>query len=182
MTASRDGEAGPEVGRTIPERQDRTNTPLEEPAASRATLFRRLRAVERALAGADVGFEEFGFDVAVARTEGTGEDDPDVPDLDAVEERIAALERAVRAIGRHLAARDRARRTEGELGSVERAVEALPDADATGDGDAGGSFGRAETVEGGSGAREGAAVTAAESPTEWLDRVAAGGVTPPPVE
>jgi hypothetical protein len=163
---------------------DRSFEPLEEPVADRVTLARRLRAVERALSG----IEGVEFDPATA-------DARDVEALaerlDAAEARLDALGSAVRAIGECLVARDRARRTNDGVESVRRAVDALP---GTTDGadDAGRSDRlddepdaaagtspevRAATATGG----EGVSV-ARESATEWLDRVAAGGVSPPPVE
>lgn len=149
--------------------------PLDEPAAGRATLARRLRAVERAVGGIEgVEFEP--------GSEGLTPDD-----LDAMEERLDALCRAVRAIGEWLDARERARRKDDGLEAVRRAVEALPHArdgrateDARTPGDdttyvadgSGGGFGSPD--------RGGEPVD--ESATEWLDRVAAGGVAPPPTE
>lgn len=165
------------------ESRDQPGPALERPAASEATLARRLRAVERALGG----IAEIEFEPGHGRA---GSDDPE-----AVEERLDALCRAVRAIGECLDARDRARRTGSGIESVRRAVEALPaagDATAKPDGD-GGLLGATRPdvtkIDG-----EGIGVTRSEtgdeevasapdeSTTEWLDRVAAGGVAPPSVE
>lgn len=154
---------------------------LEEPTASRATLARRLRTVERALAGADGGIE--GFDAGV-ETADTAGDAPDAADLDSVEDRLATLERAVRAVREHLVARDRARRTGDGLDSVERAVEALPDSGVTctDDGDATGRLEAPGSAENGSEVGRDTASIDDESAVEWLDRVAGGGVTPPKSE
>ncbi len=115
MTEHTDDRADRGGGRATPERRDWTNATLERPTASRETLARRLRAVERALSGVD-GIDEF---------EPAFERDPAGDDLDAVAARLLALERAVRAVGEHLVARDRARQTEDGLESVRQAVEAL---------------------------------------------------------
>jgi hypothetical protein len=169
--------------RRTPERSTETVPPLDEPVAGRATLARRLRAVERALAGAD----------GVEFRTGAAPDDPEAlaDRLDAVEARIDALCEAVRAVGECLVARDRARRIDDGTESVRRAVEALPDTPS--------GAGRIETSaaepDDGAGEEDAAAGTVpgttvggdavsdgGESPVEWLDRVAAGGVAPPPVE
>ena len=195
MTAN-DHDGGDHEGRPTAESSDQSTVPLEDPAASRATLARRLRAVERALAGTEGVEFEPSADRAV-----------DAGDLAALEDRLDALGRAVRAIGECLVTRERARRRDDGIESVRRAVEALPDGGAWTDGeptdstdgdptdstdgeptdstdaiegvrppDVGGSFDSEENAESSSGTGE------RESPTEWLDRVASGGVTPPSVE
>ena len=195
MTAN-DHDGGDHEGRPTAESSDQSTVPLEDPAASRATLARRLRAVERALAGTE-GVE---FEPAADRAVDAG-------DLATLEDRLDALGRAVRAIGECLVTRERARRRDDGIESVRRAVEALPDGGAWTDGDptgstdgeptdstdgeptdstdaiegvrppdVGGSFDSEENVESSSGTGE------RESPIEWLDRVASGGVTPPSVE
>ena len=91
--------------------------------ASRATLARRLRAVERALAGTEgVEFEP------------TADRGVDAEDLAALEDRLGALCRAVRAVGECLVTRDRARRMDDGTETVRRAVEALHDGGAWTDG------------------------------------------------
>jgi hypothetical protein len=175
-----DHDGGDHEGRPTAESSDQSTVPLEDPVASRATLARRLRAVERAMAGTE-GVE---FEPAADRAVDAG-------DLAALEDRLDALGRAVRAVGECLVTRERARRRDEEIESVRRAVEALPDGGAWIDGkptdstdgiegvrppDVGGSFDSEENAESSSGTGE------RESPTEWLDRVASGGVTPPSVE
>lgn len=115
MTRSTDTGADVSVGPTTLERQDWTNATLGRPTASRETLARRLRAVERALSGVD-GLDE---SEPVIGRDSAGDD------LDAVAARLLALERAVRAVGEHLVARDRARQTADGVESVRQAVEAL---------------------------------------------------------
>lgn len=189
MTASdRSGDAR-EGGRPTPESNDPHDDPLETPAASRATLARRLRAVERALAGTE------GIEFEAAAEQGV---DPD--ELDEMADSLDALGRAVRTIGECLVARDRARRQDDGTEAVRRAVEALADA---GDGDdasddavttdpgEAGSADADERVTGDPVATPGTpergvetdgGAPVEESPAEWLDRVAAGGVAPPSVE
>lgn len=194
-----------EERRPTPKASDQPNTPLEEPVTSRATLARRLRAVERALSGdADVAFEaEAGRSVDPAELEAVSDRLDTMADrLDAAEDRLDALSRAVRAIGGCLVARDRARRRDDGTESVRRAVEALTESeDPSPDDRAGGGHevvdrgGTADSSEPRWGGRtgelpalaetagaDGNGDAAEESPTEWLDRVAAGGVTPPRVE
>ena len=183
MTDS-DHDGGRGERRPTPERSTETVPPLDEPVAGRATLARRLRAVERALAGAD----------GVEFRTGAAPDDPEAlaDRLDAVEAGIDALCGAVRAVGECLVARDRARRVDDGTESVRRAVETLPDTpsgagrietsatdpDGDGGGDEDGAAGTVPgTTVGGDAVSDGG-----ESPVEWLDRVAAGGVAPPPVE
>ena len=168
--------------------------------ASRATLARRLRAVERALSVTEgLEFESRSdpgdpgpTDGRIGSMEGR---------LDLVEERTEALCRAVRALGEFLVARDRARPDDG-VESIRRTIAALPDAATEGDGldgnrsdggttaagadpdttdttvgDAVQAMPASETVLDETGATDGG-----ESATEWLERVASGGVIPPAVE
>ena len=144
--------------------------------AGRSTLTRRLRAVERAVGGIEGVEFEPGSDRAA----------PD--DLDAMEERLDALCRAVRAVGEYLDARDRVRRTDDGIETVRHAVEALPDVEdggATVDRNPPGADSAAHAAEGfggGFGSPDRGDEPVDESATEWLDRVAAGGVAPPPIE
>lgn len=159
-------------GRPASGSDDRRTAPLDEPVADRVTLARRLRAVERALAGTD------GVELETGDAERDLE--PMEERLASVEERLDALGRAVIEVGECLVARDRARRIDDGTESVRRAVGALTEAgeriDATdGDGDSG-------PPEPDPGTDRESAPEREESPTEWLDRVAAGGVAPPPVE
>lgn len=169
--------------------------------ASRATLARRLRAVERALAGAEGVEFETG---AGPRSPGTTDERIGSMDerLDAVEERTGALCRAVRALGEFLVARERARRTDECVESIQQAIRALPDTaheDGRGDGNdrddrvvvrgadastAGttGSDVVPGTLDPGTALDGTGAADGDESAAEWLDRVASGGVTPPPLE
>jgi hypothetical protein len=165
----------PTPGDRDQDRHDPTD-PLDEPVADRATLARRLRAVERALASAEgLEFETGGSDGADL--------DAMAERLETVEARVDALCRAVHAVGDCLVARDwvrdRARRTDDGTESVRRAVEALPGAR---DGHAPEPEGGVEGVDPPTVDGEDAPGDTGESPTEWLERVAAGGVTPPPVE
>lgn len=190
MTASDRSGGDREGGCPTPESNDPHDDPLETPAASRVTLARRLRAVERALAGTE------GIEFETAAEQGV---DPD--ELDELADRLDALGRAVRTIGECLVARDRMRRQDDGTESVRQAVEALADAgggndaiDETGT-TAPGEAGSRDTKEitvgdpvATSGASEGGVETdggaapVEESPVEWLDRIAAGGVAPPSVE
>jgi hypothetical protein len=196
-----DHEGGSRGGRhPTPERGDQPTDPLEEPVSSRATLARRLRAVERALSVTeDLEFESGADAQDPGKThERLGSMDER---LEAVEERTEALCRAVRALGESLVARERARPDDG-VESIRRAMEALPDAATEGDGDdanngkdrvdargvdptTADTMGR-DVVPGtpSPGARLGGtkAADGDESTTEWLDRAASGGVTPPRVE
>jgi hypothetical protein len=197
-----DHEGGGRGGRRpTPERDDQPTDPLEEPVASRATLARRLRAVERAVSGSEsIEFESRSG----ARDPGTTDERLGSMDerLDAVEERTEALHRAVRALGEFVVARERARRRDEDVEPVQRAIQALPDAtdevdsidrnegddrtpdrgvaldtvDTTGTDVVPGAL-DPETAPNRTGATDGD-----ESATEWLDRVASGGVTPPPTE
>lgn len=206
MTGSDHEEGGRGDRRPTPEREDQPTDPLEEPVASRATLARRLRAVERALAGTEGAELERGSDAGNPRTtdEWIG---PMDERLDTVEDRTEALRRAVRALGEFLVTRDRARRTNDGIESIQRAMETLPDA-ADGTGGTGGADGTDGTAgndrigthdpdpgTADTGGRDvapgipdsetvldGAGAAGDESTTEWLDRVASGGVTPPRVE
>jgi hypothetical protein len=153
-----------ELGRPTTRRLDWTDLSLEDPTVSRTTLARRLRTVERALGGVET-FEE--FDSVDERGSVSG-------DLDAVEERLVALERAVHAIGEHLTALERAHRAGAGLEAVRRAVEGLPEAASGTDAN--------EDGPGDTDCRPRTEATTGESPAEWLDRVAAGGVTPPAAE
>jgi hypothetical protein len=197
-----DHEGGGRGGRRpTPERGNQPTDPLEEPVASRATLARRLRTVERAVSGSEgVEFENRSG----ARDPGTTDERLGSMDerIDAVEERTEALHRAVRTLGEFVVARGRARRTEDGIESVQLAIAALPDATDEGDGidrnegddrspDRGVDSDTVDTTgtdvapgaldpgttPDGTGTADGGG-----SPTEWLDRVASGGVTPPPVE
>ncbi|MEF8841622.1 MAG: hypothetical protein V5A62_08350 [Haloarculaceae archaeon] len=184
-----------EGGRPTAESHDPQSTPLETPAASRGTLARRLRAVERALGGTD----DVDLETATERAETDELDamadrlDTGEARIDAVEDRLDALSEAVRAIGECLVSRDRARRLDDGTESVRRAVEALTDAgDRTGTTDGAGTIDRGDacTVDPSTGSGDLVRTTVVdvgegptgESPAEWLDRVAAGGVTPPPIE
>lgn len=189
MTASDRSGGDREGGRPTAESHDPQSTPLETPTASRATLARRLRAVERALGGTD----DADIETTTERGIETDELDAMADRLDTTEARIDALFEAVRAIGECLVARDRARRQDDGTESVRRAVEVLTDA-----GDRPDSTGEAVTTDrddthttdrpAGSGDLVRTTVVdvgegpTGESPIEWLDRVAAGGVTPPPIE
>jgi sugar phosphate isomerase/epimerase len=155
------------------EPHDHRSTPLENPAASRATLARRLRAVERALSGTD----DVEFEPGTERGVDADELDAMADRLDTVEARLGALSTAVRAIGECLVSRDRARRLDDGTESVRRAVEALADV-----GDRTDTADGAGTIDRGDACTTDRAAGSGESPAEWLERVAAGGVSPPPVE
>lgn len=179
---TRTDHSGPDrPGRPTPESRGQPSA-LEEPTASRVTLARRLRAVERALGEAPE-----------AET-GPGSERVAPGDIDAMSARLDALCRAVEVIGEHLVARDRARRTDDGIEPVRRAVEALADAgdgtdtaarddcdaaDTGRDGEVEVDFG---TLDPKTSSDCEAASDPEESPTEWLDRVAAGGVAPPSTE
>jgi hypothetical protein len=190
VTASDRSGGDREGGRPTPESNDPHDDPLETPAASRATLARRLRAVERALAGTE------GIEFETAAERGPGPDE-----LDGMADRLDALDRAVRTIGECLVARDRMCRRDDGTESVRQAVEALADAeDGSGAIDEAGATDPGEvsrtgtdeattgdplTTSGtseGSVETDGGATSVEGAPAEWLDRVAAGGVAPPPVE
>lgn len=177
------------------EQSNRPTDPFEEPAVDSVTLARRVRAVERALSGVD------GVDLD------TGGPDPDDLEpaverletrIETVETRLDALDSAVRAAGECIVARDRVRRTDDGTESVRRAVEALPESgngaggldpsdDDIGDDRAEDSRMVARDPDSGTFAAVSAAdgdgrPSTDESAAEWLDRVAAGGVTPPSVQ